>query len=79
MGSLWYSTGHAVGQSMVTEVCPGGKQLSPIAIPEGIVQAVYYADLRPIRHPFTAGISHICPYWYAAQLAPVGIGDLTVQ
>ena len=45
MGSLWYSTGHAVGQSMVTEVCPGGKQLSPIAIPGGSVQAVYYADL----------------------------------
>ena len=45
MGSLWYSTGHAVGQSMVTEVCPGGKQLSPIAIPEGSIQAVDYADL----------------------------------
>ena len=40
MGSLWHSTGHAVGQSMVTEVCPGGRQLSPIAIPEGSEQAV---------------------------------------
>ena len=45
MRSLWYSTGHAVGQSMVTEVCSGGKQLGPIAIPEGSVQAIYYADL----------------------------------
>ena len=45
MGNLWYSTGHAVGQSMVTEVCPGGKQLGPIAIPEGSVQAVYYANI----------------------------------
>ena len=45
MGSLWYSTGHAVGKSMVTEVCPGGKQPGPIAIPEGSVQAVDYADL----------------------------------
>ena len=45
MESLWYSTRHAVAQSMVTAVCPGCKQLSPIAMPEGSVQAVYYADL----------------------------------
>ena len=50
-----------------------------MAMPKGNVQAVYYIDLRPVGHPVTAGISHIYPYWYAAQLAPVGIGNLIAQ
>ena len=45
VGSWKYSTGHILDQLMVIAVCPGGKQLSPIAIPEGSVQAVDYADL----------------------------------
>ena len=40
-----YSTGQAVGQLMVKAVCPGGKWLSPIAMPKGDLQAVYYTDV----------------------------------
>ena len=45
MGSLWYSTGHAVAQLVVAAVGPGSKYLSPMAMPKGTVQAVYNTDL----------------------------------
>ena len=45
MGNLWYSTGHAVAQLVVAAVGPGGKYLSPMAMPKGTGQVVYSTDL----------------------------------